>query len=94
MKDPAHRDATNQEKTINNLWYRYLSEKEVATALVLFRLNATAYPKSANAYDSLGDGYEAADDERDALDAYKKSVQLNPNNEHAKREIVRLESSR
>ena len=39
---------------------------------------------------ALGDGYEATNDIQDARMAYARSVELNPNNEHAKGELVKL----
>jgi cytochrome c-type biogenesis protein CcmH/NrfG len=53
-------------------------------------LNTQAYPDSANAWDSLGDGYEATNDAQNARMAYARSVELNPGNEHAKRELLKL----
>ena len=47
-------------------------------------------PICASTWDSLGDGYEAANDIQDARAAYARSVELNPNNEHAKGELVKL----
>jgi tetratricopeptide (TPR) repeat protein len=88
--DPMHRYMIGEEKTINSLGYAFLQEKNPSAAVVLFKLNTKAYPDSANAWDSLGDGYEATNDIQDARMAYARSVELNPNNEHAKGELVKL----
>ena len=88
--DPMHRYMTGEEKTINRLGYACLQEKDPSSAVVLFKLNTKAYPDSANAWDSLGDGYEATNDVQDARMAYARSVELNPGNEHAKGELVKL----
>jgi len=88
--DPMHRYMTGEERTINKLGYACLQEKDPSSAIVLFKLNTKAYPDSANAWDSLGDGYEATNDIPDARMAYTRSVELNPGNEHAKRELVKL----
>ena len=88
--DPMHRPVTGEENTINRLGYAFLQEKDPSSAVVLFKLNTRVYPDSANAWDSLGDGYEAANDVQDARMAYARSVELNPDNEHAKRELVKL----
>lgn len=88
--DPMHRYMTGEEKTINRLGYAFLQEKDPSSAVVLFKLNTKAYPDSANAWDSLGDGYEAMNDVQDARMAYLRSVELNPGNEHAKGELVKL----
>jgi hypothetical protein len=88
--DPRHRYMTGEEFTINKLGYACLQEKDPSSAVVLFKLNTKAYPDSANASDSLGDGYEATNDIQNARMAYARSVELNPGNEHAKRELVKL----
>jgi pimeloyl-ACP methyl ester carboxylesterase len=88
--DPMHRHVTGEENTINRLGYAFLQEKDPSSAVVLFKLNTKAYPDSANAWDSLGDGYEATNDIQDASIAYARSVELNPDNEHAKGELVKL----
>jgi tetratricopeptide (TPR) repeat protein len=88
--DPMHRYMIGEEKTINTLGYALLQEKDPSSAVVLFKLNTKAYPDSANAWDSLGDGYEAMNDIQNARMAYARSVELNPGNEHAKGELVKL----
>jgi len=88
--NPMHRYMTGEERTINRLGYAFLQEKDPSSAVVLFKLNTKAYPDSANAWDSLGDGYEATNDIQDARMAYARSVKLNPANEHAKGELVKL----
>ncbi|MGB2666464.1 MAG: hypothetical protein WAK48_20850, partial [Candidatus Acidiferrum sp.] len=88
--NPMHRYMTGEERTINRLGYAFLQEKDPSSAVVLFKLNTKVYPDSANAWDSLGDGYEATNDIQDARMAYARSVELNPDNEHAKGELVKL----
>jgi tetratricopeptide (TPR) repeat protein len=88
--DRMHRYMTGEETTINRVGYAFLQEKNPSSAVVLFKLNTRAYPDSANAWDSLGDGYEATNDIQDARMAYARSVELNPDNEHAKGELVKL----
>jgi hypothetical protein len=88
--NPMHRYVTGEERTINRLGYALLEEKDPSSAVVLFKLNTKAYPDSANAWDSLGDGYEATNDIQDARMAYARSVELNPDNEHAKGELIKL----
>jgi cytochrome c-type biogenesis protein CcmH/NrfG len=85
-----HRYMIGEENVINSLGYAFLQEKNPSSAVVLFKLNTKAYPDSANAWDSLGDGYEAANDIEDARMAYARSVELNPDNGHAKGELAKL----
>jgi predicted negative regulator of RcsB-dependent stress response len=46
---------------------------------------------TANAYDSLGEAYLKAQDKQRALDAYRKSVELDAKNTNAKQIIDRIE---
>ena len=87
--DPMHRYVSGEEQMINRLGYAFLQEKDPSSAVALFKVNTKAYPDSANAWDSLGDGYEATNDVQDARAAYARSVELNPNNEHAKGELAK-----
>lgn len=80
-KDPAFQPLEND---LNDWGYRLLNglgkKKE---ALELFKLNVVLYPKSANAYDSVADAYAANGENERAVEAYKRSVQLDPNNTNA-----------
>jgi tetratricopeptide (TPR) repeat protein len=88
--DPMHRYVSGEEQIINRLGYAFLQEKDPLSAIALFKVNTKAYPDSANAWDSLGDGYQATNDVQGARAAYARSVELNPNNQHAKSELTKL----
>jgi len=59
-------------------------------AVEVFRLNTQRHPDSWNAWDSLGEGFAAMNARDEALTAYKKSVELNPENENGKGRISKL----
>jgi hypothetical protein len=94
LDDPLHRFVPDQEETINTLGYRLLSEKNFDGAVRIFELNAHEHPNSANAFDSLGEGYADAGDTQKAIQAYRKSVELNPGNNGARRMIQKLEEKK
>jgi tetratricopeptide (TPR) repeat protein len=94
VNDPAHKYAEDLERHVNALGYKLLSAKRVQDAITIFEVNARAHPKSANAYDSLGEGYADAKDKQHALDAYRRSLELNPGNENAKRMIELIENAK
>jgi cytochrome c-type biogenesis protein CcmH/NrfG len=48
------------------------------------------FPGSSNAYDSLGEAYIKSGDNELAIKNYKKSVELDPGNENAKENLVKL----
>jgi len=64
------------EYIVNWLGYEHLTLKDTATAVEIMKLNASAYPASANAQDSLGDAYLAAGDNASALATAKRTLQL------------------
>jgi dienelactone hydrolase len=64
------------EYIVNWLGYEHLALKDTATAVEIMKLNATAYPASANAQDSLGDAYLAAGDTAASLAAAKRALDL------------------
>jgi hypothetical protein len=94
VNEPSHRFLPDQEARINTLGYKLLSEKNFDGAVRVFEVNAHEHPNSANAYDSLGEGYADAGDTQHALQAYRKSVELNPGNNDAKQMILKLEEKK
>lgn len=94
VNDPAHKYLPDCEPRVNTLGYKFLSAKRVADALLIFELNIRTNPNSANAYDSMGEAYAAAKDNRHAIEAYRRSLQLNPKNSNAKVMIDKLERTK
>ena len=56
----------------------------------VFQLNVTLFPESANAYDSLGEAYLNGGQTEKAIRSYKKSLELNPDNQNAAAQLKRL----
>lgn len=79
------------EESMNNLGYQLLAEKKYKEAIRIFELNAAAYPKSSNAWDSLAEAYLTSGREL-AVQYYKKSLDLNPENSNAAAMLKKLES--
>src|SRR5262245_11077669 len=69
-------DPVLPEYIVNWIGYEHLGLKDTGTALKIMKLNATTYPKSANAQDSLADAYVAAGDAAAALTAAKRTLEL------------------
>jgi CubicO group peptidase (beta-lactamase class C family) len=80
------------ESLLNRLGYRLLSLGRADEAVVLFTENARRYPQSSNVYDSLGDGHAAAGNRDAALQGYRRSLQMDATNAHAREMIARLEA--
>jgi tetratricopeptide (TPR) repeat protein len=75
---------------LNRLGYELLQIKDIKSAIRVFRLNVELYPNSFDVYDSLGEAYMANGDIQLAIDNYKKSLQLNPQNKNAEEKLKKL----
>jgi hypothetical protein len=79
------------ENEFNAMGYRLMGAGNMEAALEIFKLNVELYPKSANVYDSLGEAYLKLGDNENASTNYRKSLELNPENNNAKEALRRLE---
>jgi Tetratricopeptide repeat len=85
---------TNIENDLNRLGYELIRQQDLEAAIKIFRLNVESYPQSANAYDSLGEAYMNLGDTSLAIENYKKSLELNPNNTGATEAIRKLQQQK
>ncbi len=75
---------------LNTIGYELLNHEEVKKSILIFKLLVSEFPDNFNAYDSLGEAYFVNNDYENALINYKKSLELNPNNENAKIYISKI----
>lgn len=78
------------EEEFNAIAYNLLERKRINEAIEVLKLSIQIFPESANLYDSLGEMYLLQDNKELALEKYKKSVDLNPNNIEGKKIIDEL----
>jgi CubicO group peptidase (beta-lactamase class C family) len=78
------------EDELNNWAYRMMSNNQQKEALEIFKLNVYLFPKSWNAYDSYGEIFLKMGDKNKAIEMYKKSIDLNPNNENGKKILTEI----
>lgn len=76
---------------INRLGYQLLRTEKVKEAIEIFKLNVETYP-AFNTYDSLGEAYMVSGERDMAVQNYRKSLDLNPQNTNAVEKLKRLES--
>ncbi len=80
-----------REDLVNYFGYAFLSTyRDVDKSLRYFKLNARHYPASANAWDSLAEAYAAKGDRDMAVENYRKSLELNPDNSNAVVQLQKL----
>ncbi len=78
------------ERTVNRVGYGFLEAGETEEALEVFRLNTRVFPGAYNTWDSLGEAYMALGNDAEAIRAFERSLELNPENENAREMIARL----
>ena len=79
------------ESMLNTLGYSLMRGQRVDDAIVIFQLNTAVYPSASNAYDSLGEAYFEQGDYRRALENYRRSTRLNPDNANGFAMIERVQ---
>jgi len=70
------------ESTVNSTGYNLMGSKKFADAILLLQKNVDLHPDSWNAYDSLGEAHMKNGDKWQAVENYRKSVELKPTNEN------------
>lgn len=68
---------------MNRVGYEFLNSKKIEEALEVFKLNVEVYPDYANGWDSLAEACLLNGDKQSAIQYYKKSLDLNPENQNA-----------
>lgn len=68
------------EEQLNELGYYYLSKDNIDFSLAVFEIYVAAFPNSSNAYDSYGEALLKKGENKKAIENYKKSIKLNPEN--------------
>jgi enterochelin esterase family protein len=78
------------EDEINMGTYALIELQHAREAIPLFEWNVERFPKSSNAHDSLAEACFHAGDRARALTEYKRSLELDPKNDNAKKMIELL----
>jgi CubicO group peptidase (beta-lactamase class C family) len=75
---------------LNSLGYKYIRSNEMNKAIAVFRFNVELFPDNSNVYDSLAEAFEINGDTGLAVENYKKSLELNPENTRAREKLKKL----
>jgi tetratricopeptide (TPR) repeat protein len=78
------------ETEFNLLGYRLLGESRVDDAIAVFELNVERFPESWNVYDSLGEAHATKGNRERAIELYRRSLELNPDNTNGVQALDRL----
>jgi len=79
------------ESHLNRLGYELLSMDRIEDAIEIFKLNVVAFPASFDVYDSLGEAYMLNENIELAIQSYRKSIELNPENQNGIEMLRKLE---
>jgi tetratricopeptide (TPR) repeat protein len=83
-------DLEKTEADLNRLGYTYLGKNEMQKALMVFNLNTETFPDSWNVYDSYGEALMVNGDTSAAINNYRRSLELNPENDNGRKMLERL----
>jgi len=72
------------EDVINNFGYELMGAGKEKEALKVFKLNTELYPEAYNTFDSYGECLLKLRKKKLGLQAYQRSLELNPQNKNAK----------
>ena len=78
------------EHSLNVVGYGFLRNGKTAEAISIFTLNLKLFPAYANGYDSLGEAYLQAQDKENAIRAYQKALELDPQMKSAEEALGKL----
>lgn len=79
------------EFELNEWAYRMMAKKQLNEAKAILGLNVYLFPDSWNAFDSYAEVLLKTGDNPGAILMYKKSLDINPKNEHAKKVLSGLQ---
>jgi len=79
------------EFQLNAVGYYLLQLGRVQDAIRIFQLNVEVFPDAWNTYDSLAEAYMKLGNKELAVRFYKKSLELNPQNDNAREKLKSLE---
>jgi tetratricopeptide (TPR) repeat protein len=91
LRDSGADEVYFGEWKVNEAGYLMLNQGLAKEAIEIFDFNVQRYPESANAHDSLAEAYLKAGDKQMAARHYRRSLELNPQNENAGKMLKGLE---
>jgi CubicO group peptidase (beta-lactamase class C family) len=81
------------EPELNGLGYTLLERGREEDAVRVFEINVRQFPGSSNAFDSLGDALDQSGRRADALQAYSRALEIDPDNVSAEAKLLKLNSA-
>ncbi|MFH2035474.1 MAG: hypothetical protein ABIJ45_03650, partial [Candidatus Zixiibacteriota bacterium] len=79
---------TFPEAVFNQLGYQLINQGQLEDAITIMRLNAEAYPNSANCWDSYADACLAAQDTAMARTCYETVLKVLPDDQNLGADLI------
>ena len=93
-KELRKKDSTNivvQESRINSFGYSFLYSDQVEKAIQVFKINIELHPASPIAHNALGEAYIKIGAKEEAIQSFRESLKIKPDNRFALKKILELE---
>jgi len=90
LQENGRFDFNLAEGELNTLGYYLLAQDKKAEALEIFKLNTAEFSQSWNSFDSYAEALEGTGQTNESIRNYKRSIELNANNFHAKERLKAL----
>jgi len=75
---------------LNRMAKEYMRANKIAEAKEFFLINIALYPQKSLVYDSMGDAFKKENDTVKAIEYYKKSLVINPENRNSLKNLKKL----
>lgn len=89
--EPQHRYSEGFEDRLNTVAACLAQSGKMQAAVAVLQVNADTHPSSWQTLEYLGEGYAAVHDNTRALEAFRRSHELNPSNTAVQHEIEQLQ---
>lgn len=93
MKSDSKQKSLFVEDEFTSLGYQLINKGMIPEAVAVLEMAVSAFPKSWNVLIQLGDAYALDGNKKEALEAYKKSLKLNPENENLEWKLQKIDSA-
>lgn len=84
----------SKSSELNTLGYVLLKAGELDKALFVFEINTRLFRYEPNVYDSYGEAMAAAGKTEEAVELYRKVLELEPENENAREQLLALDAGK
>lgn len=79
-----------EQRGLNALGYEIMGAGDIDAAIAIFELNTERHPEAANPWDSLAEAFMNKGENEKAIEYYRKSLELDPENTNATEKLREL----